>query len=112
MATTVKELCAAVSSCGLKYAQVEWDTSDGSTPPPLPYVLIVPTTSSDVIADGTNYARRTSYDVELYTRGRDMSLEGELEAALSAGGFVFERRHVPLGSGVLETAYTTVCMGR
>lgn len=108
---TIRELCQCVRAAGLPFAQVSWDTTDSSSPPDLPYALVVPTDSYDIVADGTNYARRTSYDVELYTRGRDFQTESKLESRLSSAGFTYERRHVPLGSGVLETVYTVITCG-
>lgn len=108
---TLHELCSILRDLGLPYAQVQWDTSDGSTPPPLPYVLLVPGTSADVMADGQNYRRITPYTCELYTRGRDMALEGRIEGALAAVPTQYVRRTVPLGGGVLETTYTVTVLG-
>lgn len=109
---TLAELCGILKSLGLPYAQVSWDARDGSSPPPLPYVLIVPETSADVMAGGGNVFRMTPYRCELYTRGRDMALEGRIEDALAASDARFVRRTVPLGDGVLETTYTTTVLGR
>lgn len=108
---TLSQLCGILRALGLPYAQVQWDTSDGSTPPPLPYVLLVPGTSADVMADGRNYQRVTPYTCELYTRGRDMALESRIEAAFEAVPVQFVRRTVPLGGGVLETTYTVTVLG-
>ena len=33
-----------------RVAQIEWDTEDGATPPPLPYALVVPQSSRYVYA--------------------------------------------------------------
>lgn len=108
---TINELCKCVRATGLPFAQISWDTTDSGSPPDLPYALVVPTDSYDIVADGTNYVRRTSYDLELYTRGRDFATESKLESRLSSAGFTYERRHAPLGSGVLETVYTVITCG-
>lgn len=108
----IDELCAAISSCGLKFAQVEWDPSDKGSPPPLPYVLVVPGSGMDTHAGDTILARYTSYDAELYTRGRDPALEQKLEDAFISVGLIPDISHVPLGDGVLETVYTMAVAGR
>lgn len=109
---TLDELCGVLRDVGLPYAQIQWDTEDGSTPPGLPYALLVPETSTDVYAGGINAFRMTPYRVEVYTRGRDMALEGRIEDAITASQTKFVRRTIPLGSGVLETTYTVTVMGR
>ena len=81
---TLADLCAVLGAAGLPYAQVQWDQSDEKGPPALPYALLVPGTSADVMADGTNFQRVTPYTAEVYTRGRDMALEGRIETALQA----------------------------
>lgn len=108
---TLQDLCAVLGAAGLPYAQVQWDQSDEKGPPALPYALLVPGTSADVMADGANFQRVTPYTAEVYTRGRDMALEGRIEAALQAECVPFVRRSVPLGGGVLETTYTVTVLG-
>ena len=63
------------------------------------------------MADGANFQRVTPYTAEVYTRGRDMALEGRIETALQAACVPFVRRSVPLGGGVLETTYTVTVLG-
>lgn len=108
---TLEQLCGIFKALGLPYAQIEWDTSDGSSPQPLPYVLLVPDTSEDVMADGMNYQRVTPYTCELYTRGRDMALESRIEAAFASVPVQFVRRSIPMGGNVLETTYTVTVLG-
>lgn len=108
---TLQDLCAVLGAAGLPYAQVQWDPSDEGSPPALPYALLVPGTSADVMADGANFQRVTPYTAEVYTRGRDMALEGRIETALQAACAPFVRRSVPLGGGVLETTYTVTVLG-
>ena len=108
---TLADLCAVLGAAGLPYAQVQWDQSDEKGPPALPYALLVPGTSADVMADGANFQRVTPYTAEVYTRGRDMALEGRIETALQAACVPFVRRSVPLGGGVLETTSTVTVLG-
>lgn len=108
---TLADLCSVLGASGLPYAQVQWDQSDEKGPPALPYALLVPGTSADVMADGANFQRVTPYTAEVYTRGRDMALEGRIETALQAACVPFVRHSVPLGGGVLETTYTVTVLG-
>ncbi len=108
---TLAELCGIFKAIGLPYAQIEWDPQDKDNPPALPYVLLVPDTSEDVMADGMNFQRVTPYTCELYTRGRDMALEKRIEDSFSAVPVQFVRRSVPLGGNVLETTYTVTVLG-
>ncbi|WP_028264375.1 hypothetical protein [Atopobium fossor] len=107
-----RELCRAIKSCGIRYARIAWDTADGSSPPPLPYALLVPNATSDRMAANSNVFAATHYTVELYERGSDMQLESKLEKALSGAGFTYVRRCVPLGGGVVEMTYTLTVVGR
>lgn len=109
---TLGELCGIMRDVGLPYAQVQWDVDGGDAPPPLPYALLVPETSRDIMAGEANRMRLTPYRCEVYTRGRDMALEGRIEAALVHARTGFVRRTIPLGAGVLETTYTVTITGR
>ncbi|WP_455044072.1 hypothetical protein [Lancefieldella rimae] len=106
------DLCDTIERLSLPFAQIEFDTTDGTTPPGLPFVLLVPETTQDVIADGVNFVHITPYRVELYTSGRDMDIERRFEVALNESGFSYTRRTVPLGDGVLETTYTVTVYGQ
>lgn len=111
---TLAQLCGALRSVGLPYAQDEWDTeeADRKSPPPLPYAILVAQASEDVIADESNFVRVTPYDVEVYTRGRDMDLERRLEDALAALPTAWSRTHAVIGHNVSETVYTVRTLGR
>lgn len=94
-----------------RVAQIEWDTADGTTPPPLPYALVVPQSSRYVYA-GERVAREyTTYDVELYTRGRDLALERSIADAMAAERVKFRKWLNPLGHGVNETVYELTVIG-
>lgn len=109
---TLRELTSCIKSCGLPFAQIEFDTTDGTSPPEMPFALLVPETTQDEIADGINFYHVTPYTVEIYTHGRDMDLEGCFELALIKAAFAYVRRTVPLGDGVLETTYTVTTYGQ
>ena len=108
--TGYEGLCDAVSSTGVPFARVCWDRDQ--TPPPLPYALIVPGTTRDVMAGSRRVAEVTPYTVELYERGSSLALEAKVEAALTAAGLPFTRRCVPLSGGVVEMAYEVEVLGR
>ncbi|MEY8436151.1 hypothetical protein AAK967_00165 [Atopobiaceae bacterium 24-176] len=108
---TYADLCAAVRSTGVRYYRVGRDADDTSKVP-MPFCLIVPEDSEDVMADGSNYTKATSYRVELYERGSRLDLERSFEDALEAAGFPYTRRCVPLEHGVVEMAYYLTVLGR
>lgn len=112
MIAAYTDLCRAVASCGLPFARVCWDKDDPDAPPPLPYALLVPGATRDVMAGSRRAAEVTPYTVELYERGSSLDLEARLEAALDAAGLPFERRCVPLDGGVVEMAYEVTVLGR
>jgi len=51
-------------------------------PPPLPYAVIVPHESRSAYADGHVLHRARRYDIELYSRLRDVPLELRVQRAL------------------------------
>lgn len=94
-----------------RVAQIEWDTADWASPPPLPYALVVPQSSRYVYA-GERVAREyTTYDVELYTRGRDIDLERSIANAFAENRVKFRKWLNPLGHGVNETIYELTVIG-
>lgn len=110
---TYRDLCACCKSVGVPYARIQWDAQDGSSPPPLPYALLVPGTTQDAQGADANRNARTPYVLELYERGSgDMGLEARLEAALTEAGIPYQRYCVPLGGGVVEMAYHVAVSGR
>ena len=102
--TTLDELCAAISSLGIPWANERF--SDGLEPEP-PFVLLVAGYDEPGYADGSAWYRPTSYDVALYTRTRDYTTESKIGTALDAIGCPWERMVTHLDSeGLIETAFS------
>ena len=66
--------------------------------------------SADVIADNTIYKKKNALVIELYTDYKDFQLESEVEAALTAAGFVFSWDETELDTERMHmtTYYTEV----
>lgn len=110
---TYRDLCGALKAADIPFARIQWDLRDGESPPSLPHALLVPDTTSDHMAGDRQIYKQTPYTIELYERGSgDMALEEKFEEKLAQAGFLFVRRCVPLGEGVVEMAYSVTCVGR
>jgi hypothetical protein len=73
-----------------------------------PYICYLVTGSDDVLADDENYRGILSVDIELYTEGKDLALESDLEDALRALGLVWTMVEVNIDEeGLLEVVYST-----
>lgn len=105
---TLSDLIAAIGTLGLPITQIFWP--DGHLPD-LPYIVLVPQTTEDVMADGSSYLELTPYNIELYTRYRDMDLEARLESALKDAGFPRQKNTLAL-DGAVEVVYSVTCVGK
>lgn len=109
---TYDDLCAAMAACSLPFARISWDPLDPDDIPPLPHVLLVPQKTRNKNAGDGMSCRITPYDVELYAKGSNIALECQVEEALTAAGFTFDRYTVPLGDGIVETVWGDLdCIG-
>lgn len=104
---TLTELCDAISSTGVRWAQVGFAEGDGANRPTrLPFVILMPTGAQTFVADGRVYVGLTEYDVELYARSRWYDKERELEAAFLERRIPWEKRFATPGDGVIETVWS------
>lgn len=102
---TYKELKNFISSLGLPYAYNEFPDD---TPQEPPFICFLFDSSNDFLADDTNYAKIRPLTIELYTSVKDFELEDTIEAALSAGGFVYSRDETYLDNEHMNMViYTT-----
>lgn len=65
-----------------------WPVGDA---PKLPYICYFSTGSDNFAADNIVYHSGTPVRIELYEELKDLTLEGQLEAALTAAGIFWER---------------------
>lgn len=83
-----------------------------NAPTPLPYLVHLPTTSSDFMADNANYLGVTNWQVELYTAismptAEIRAAEKKVEDALKASGLPYGRLFTRIdGEQMYQTLYT------
>lgn len=64
--------------------------------PQLPFICFMATGSDNFGADNIVYHSRTPVRIELYEVSKDLTLEGQLEAALTDAGLFWEREETYL----------------
>ena len=64
--------------------------------PQLPYICYFATGSDNFAADNIVYHSATPVRVELYEETKDLTLEGQLEAALTAAGIYWDREETKI----------------
>lgn len=82
----LEDLCAALDSSGLQWANGQWWPEE---PPALPYALLVPDGSAAFYADGRTYSASEAYRIEIYSHGRSYEAEAAVEAALDGAGIAW-----------------------
>lgn len=92
---TYRELNNFIASLGLPYAYNEFPDD---TPQEPPFICFLLDSSSDFLADNTNFVKLRPLTIELYTDIKDFTLESTIEAALTQGGFVYSRSETYLDS--------------
>ncbi len=92
---TYRELNNFIASFGLPYAYNEFPND---TPQEPPFICFLLDSSSDFLADNTNFVKLRPLTIELYTDIKDFTLESTIEAALTQGGFVYSRSETYLDS--------------
>lgn len=81
---TVADVLAVMASMGIPCVQMHWD--DPNDVPPLPYALLMPESAHEQnTADGPTVEYR-GYDIQLYTKRRDVALEKAVTRALRGAG--------------------------
>lgn len=76
---SVGDVLSIMDGLGVPATHLVWSDQK---PPPLPYAVIVPHESRSIYADGHVLRRLRRYDIELYSRQRDVPLELRVQAAL------------------------------
>lgn len=72
-----------------------------------PFICFFYSDSSDLYADGLNYASIESLSIELYTRFKDFDAERKIEKTLKTHGLTWSREETYLDDEKLtETIYT------
>ena len=84
---TLTEIAEMVEDIGL-----EWRYSHFSQTPNPPYVVYYFPAENDVYADGSNYVNKRQLFIELYTKTKDITSEGTVEAKLREAGLTWYKQ--------------------
>ena len=84
---TLKEIADMVADIGLS-----WRYSHFSQTTAPPYVVYYFPAENDVMADNSNYANKRQLFIELYTKTKDNTSEGLVEAQLRANGLTWYKQ--------------------
>lgn len=105
----LKEVYQMLKKIGLPVTYYQWQEGDPSNPvPELPYIVYYYPSNSDEQADGINYARINSLNIELYTKQKDFALEEQVERILTEHGFFFYKQETYLDDDhMFEVLYET-----
>lgn len=80
--------------------------AEGESPQP-PFLVYLFPNHNDYFADGINYHRVTSVNLELYTDKKDIEMENKIEEKLREYGISYEKNEVWIASEKLyEILYT------
>lgn len=102
---TIAEVASMIGSIGLDYAYYQFPEASGQAPP---FVLFYYPEDNDFIADGSNYVKKCSLIIELYTDNKDFELESTVEAVLKANDLVYSRAEQYIDSErMYEVIYQT-----
>lgn len=85
--TTLDELCQAVASIGLPWANTDFERGEDVSPP---YIILTKSGASTYGANDLAWCLSAEYDIELYTVRRDYDLERTVRDALDNAGIYFE----------------------
>lgn len=85
---TKAEVKQMIAGLGLPYAYHHF--AEGEVPE-CPYIIFRFPDSNNFAADNAAFHKADNLDIELYTKKRDVSLEGELEEALDERGLFYNK---------------------
>ena len=81
---TRKELYQILKSIGLPIAYYQFKEGDKDNPvPSLPYMVYYYPSRTDESADGINFAKVYTLNIELYTKEKDFDTEDKVESTLT-----------------------------
>ena len=90
-----------LKSTGLKVAY-----NNFKTPPPLPYLVYLFTNTNNMAADNKVYKKRNNYQVELYSKLKDIVSEELVEEALDENDIFYDKTETYIDSeGLYQILY-------
>lgn len=80
---TVADVISVLQELKLPYAQQAWNSNQS---PSLPYALLIPLNHREVMGSDGPVGEYREYQIQLYTKNRDVPREKSVRAALAAAG--------------------------
>lgn len=103
---TLIELVAKLRSTGYPVAYSHFKTDGGNQPPSLPFITYLTPGREDLQADNVNYHKLQDVEIELYTKGKDLIAEGNIEQILHDNELPFTNYQIWIDSEqVFQTIY-------
>lgn len=96
------ELLNLLKSTGLPVSYHHFDTR-----PTLPYIVYLSTNPNNFGADDTVYISSDEFNIELYTKKKDLTSEAKVETALNNAGIYWDKEEIYIESqGVFQITYS------
>ena len=105
---TVGQMVAMLDELGIPNAQMMWGNDDDIPKPP--YVLLKPLEANNLHTDGTVTFEAIKYDLELYSKTRDIPLEKRIKAALRQAEVDYDTDYAPDDKGQVIITYFHVTL--
>lgn len=99
---TQAELHAALKTLGLPVAYGEFKNTGKNPAPSPPFITYQFTYGNDLKADNQNYIEISNFQVELYTKNKDLVHEGNIQALLKNNRLPYEKREFYLDTEKLR----------
>lgn len=92
---TYKQVADMVRSMGLPFAYRQFTEQTAVAPP---FICYFYSNTDDLMADGKNYVRIATLNVELYTADKDFDQEAVVEEILTENGFTYYKEEAYIDS--------------
>ena len=79
------DLKIILESTGLPVVYNSWEKA-----PKLPYIVFIQSGSSNILADNKVFFKVKNYDIELYSKSKDLESEKKLESVLDENDIYYE----------------------
>lgn len=89
--TTFETLQTIGTALDLPVCYSHFRKEDGDVPQQPPYLVYIGAGQDTFQADNTHYYRENRYQVEYYFKDKNEEMEAEIEDALLANGFLYEK---------------------
>lgn len=95
---TQAELFQALKAIGYPVAYSQFRVDDDNPPPAPPYLTYLFAYDDDIMADNQNYVEISNFQVELYTKIKDLAAERAVQGKLKELGLPYRKTETWLDS--------------